>query len=715
MPNPFFSVIVPTYNRAHLISETIESVLAQTFKDFELIIVDDGSTDNTKEVIKSYLSDPRVIYIYQENKERAAARNNGIRNSTGEWIALLDSDDLWLPNHLEVSFNTIKKIKPPALVYSYSYLANDKGNIISKLKTKSFEGYVLEQIIKQGHSGFTNSSSSIHKAILNDVGLFNEDRTLSGSEDTELWIRIASKYPFYSTGTYTVKLRRHSQQTMINPEHMEKCGNRMYEIIFVNPDLKIGHLKNIAKAHRYTLFAINYYSSGKMKDARERLYKAVKEDKRILLNRRWWWIWLRTFIPKEIASWLRNIKYNTLKFFNQHTNKYNNQQQIGVCMIVAKYPPHLGGLERQAHLLSKTLTQKGIEVFVLTRNYTNLKKDELVDGVNIHRVSLLGTSTWLASLSYIIGSLYWLLKNRKKYNIIHCHQSYSPMSIGIIAKLFLNKPVIVKLTSSMILSEFSELRRLPLYKIRKFFLKKVDKFIALIPTIKEEAKRNDIPNERVLIIPNGVNIKQKSSYYLNNKLSARGAIGLKKNDEKIVIFTGRLSKEKGLDTLIKAWSLISRTTKSKLFIVGEDDLSRNIANEIKALVTQFDLENSVIFTGRVEDTTDYLIASDIFVLPSIVEGMSNSLLEAMAAGCAIIASDIEPNKELIIDNINGLLFKVGNELALSEKLITLLSNPLLCEKLGKTAKQTIIDSYSIDKVADKYIQLYHNLIDWYGK
>ena len=710
MSNPFFSVIVPTYNRAHLISETIESVLAQTFKDFELIIVDDGSTDNTKEVIHKYLSDPRVKYIYQENKERAAARNNGIRNSTGEWIALLDSDDLWLPNHLESCFNTIKQIKSPALVYSYSYLADDKGNIISKLKTKSFEGYILEKIVKQGHSGFTNSSSSIHKAILNDVGLFNEDRTLSGSEDTELWIRIASKYPFYSTGIYTVKLRRHVGQTMINPEHMEKCGNRMYEIIFSNPDLKIGHLKSIAKANKYVLYAINYYASGKMKDARERLYKAINEDKKILLNRMWWWVWLRTFIPKQITFCFRNIKYNILKFFSRYKNTNNNQQPLGVCMIVAKYPPYLGGLERQAHLLSKTLTQKGIEVFVLTRNYTNLKKDELVDGVNIHRVSLLGTSVWLASLSYIIGSLYWLLKNKRKYNIIHCHQSYSPMSIGIIAKLFLNKPVIVKLTNSMILSEFSELKRLPLYKVRKFFLRKVDKFIALIPTIKEEAKRHDIPNERILIIPNGVNIKQKSSYFLNDKLSARSIIGLKKNNVKIVVFTGRLSREKGLDTLIKAWSLISRTIESKLFIVGEDDLSRNIANEIKVLVAQFDLEDSVIFTGRVEDTTDYLIASDIFVLPSIAEGMSNSLLEAMAAGCAIIASDIAPNKELIIDNFNGLLFKVGNELALSEKLIALLSNQLLCEKLGKTAKQTAIERYSIDKVADKYIQLYHELI-----
>ena len=98
---PFFSVIIPTYNRAKLVCEAIESVFNQTFKDFELLIVDDGSTDNTKEVLKPYLSDPRVKYIYQENKKRAVARNNGIRNSKSEWIAFLDSDDLWIEDHLE--------------------------------------------------------------------------------------------------------------------------------------------------------------------------------------------------------------------------------------------------------------------------------------------------------------------------------------------------------------------------------------------------------------------------------------------------------------------------------------------------------------------------------------------------------------------------------------------------------------------------------------
>ena len=92
---PFFSVVIPTYNRAHLIKETIESVQKQTFSDWELIIVDDGSTDDTKSVVKS-VDDKRIQYVFQENAERSVARNNGFRHAKGQYICFLDSDDYYL-------------------------------------------------------------------------------------------------------------------------------------------------------------------------------------------------------------------------------------------------------------------------------------------------------------------------------------------------------------------------------------------------------------------------------------------------------------------------------------------------------------------------------------------------------------------------------------------------------------------------------------------
>ena len=97
---PFFSVVIPTYNRAHLIKKTIESVRQQTFSNWELIVVDDGSTDNTKEVVLS-IDDERIHYVYQNNAERGVARNNGFHHSKGRYICFLDSDDYYEKDHLE--------------------------------------------------------------------------------------------------------------------------------------------------------------------------------------------------------------------------------------------------------------------------------------------------------------------------------------------------------------------------------------------------------------------------------------------------------------------------------------------------------------------------------------------------------------------------------------------------------------------------------------
>ena len=110
MTSYFFTVIIPTYNRATLVKEAIQSVLDQTFDNFELIIVDDHSTDNTKDVVQSY-SDKRICYVLNDHiKGAAGARNAGLSRSGGKWVAFLDSDDVWLPKKLELVYEKIKEV-----------------------------------------------------------------------------------------------------------------------------------------------------------------------------------------------------------------------------------------------------------------------------------------------------------------------------------------------------------------------------------------------------------------------------------------------------------------------------------------------------------------------------------------------------------------------------------------------------------------------------
>src|SRR5690554_1039706 len=129
--SPFFSVIIPCYNRGHLITETIRSVLAQTETDFEIIVIDDGSTDDTKNVVQS-ISDSRIHYYYQENAERGAARNKGVRKSRGRYITFLDSDDRFFPNHLSVVKKKLSEEPVPFYFQPYC-LMNSEGRELKSI------------------------------------------------------------------------------------------------------------------------------------------------------------------------------------------------------------------------------------------------------------------------------------------------------------------------------------------------------------------------------------------------------------------------------------------------------------------------------------------------------------------------------------------------------------------------------------------------------
>lgn len=124
------SIIMPCYNGEKFIKETIESVLAQTYTSWELLIIDDGSKDSSVDIIKSYQQDQRIKLIQQANAGSAAARNNGIRQSKGQYMALLDSDDLWLPEFLEKQVNFMKEKKAVCVCCSYSRIDEDSNDVL---------------------------------------------------------------------------------------------------------------------------------------------------------------------------------------------------------------------------------------------------------------------------------------------------------------------------------------------------------------------------------------------------------------------------------------------------------------------------------------------------------------------------------------------------------------------------------------------------------
>jgi glycosyltransferase involved in cell wall biosynthesis len=187
---PRVSVVIPSYNSASSVREAIQSVLDQAYTDLEIIVVDDGSTDNTECMVRSF--GDRVSYLKQENKGASSARNSGIQKSQGSYVAFLDSDDLWLPGKLAEQIPLLEHDPEVGLVYSDWTVVSDQGvlepSYLSNLPTAS--GYVFNELVQSGF--ILTSGTIVRRSCFDDVGDFDE--TLSIAQDYDLWLRICYRW-----------------------------------------------------------------------------------------------------------------------------------------------------------------------------------------------------------------------------------------------------------------------------------------------------------------------------------------------------------------------------------------------------------------------------------------------------------------------------------------------------------------------------------------
>ncbi|HSA05956.1 MAG TPA: glycosyltransferase [Candidatus Gastranaerophilales bacterium] len=184
------SIIIPAYNAENYIKNAINSVLNQTYQNFEIIIINDGSTDNTENVIKQF-DDTRIKYFYQENQGVSSARNKGIELSQGEYIAFLDADDLWLPEKLQLQLDFLKKNPEISLVYSNLELIEESTGIKFIKTYDNFKNQktLIKTLVLTPFNSPIPCSILLKKDVLLKAGLF--DSNLSFGEDLELCIRIA--------------------------------------------------------------------------------------------------------------------------------------------------------------------------------------------------------------------------------------------------------------------------------------------------------------------------------------------------------------------------------------------------------------------------------------------------------------------------------------------------------------------------------------------
>lgn len=285
---PKVSVIIPTYNREKYITKALESVLAQSYKDFEVIVVDDGSKDNTQQNLKRYQD--KIKYIYQDNAGVSAARNTGIRHASGEWLAFLDSDDEWMPEYLSTQIEKVDQIPGICMQTTNSLISELDGKRISYLEMNrslsEFNGKNYLFIEKPfrfilRHLPWQIGATVMRPEAIKSAGLFDTNFTIS--EDNDLMARMALQGPFGIISKTLVNIYRRNEtidcltkQVWRNPVGVRESEERMYEKLKRIEQLgqeEIQTLNDLLSSNRRAIGNL-LVKGGRIKEARENYRRA---------------------------------------------------------------------------------------------------------------------------------------------------------------------------------------------------------------------------------------------------------------------------------------------------------------------------------------------------------------------------------------------------------------------------------------------------------
>lgn len=245
---PIISVIIPAFNAEKTIEETLQSVINQTFIDFEIIVINDGSTDRTLEVVDK-IKDPRIkVFSYPNSGRVSISRNRGFLQAVGEFIAFLDADDIWMPEKLDLQFKALQSNPQAAVAYSWVDCIDENGKFLRSTRRISITGDVHAELLL-GNFLENGSNPLIRKQALMEVGIFDE--SLLNAEDHDLYLRLAANYQFICVPAPVVLYRISPNSKSCNVARMEVQSRRVIEKGFERAPAPLKHLKKQSLTNLY--------------------------------------------------------------------------------------------------------------------------------------------------------------------------------------------------------------------------------------------------------------------------------------------------------------------------------------------------------------------------------------------------------------------------------------------------------------------------------
>jgi L-malate glycosyltransferase len=355
------------------------------------------------------------------------------------------------------------------------------------------------------------------------------------------------------------------------------------------------------------------------------------------------------------------------------------------------YPGITGGAERQARLQAEELVRRGHRVTVVCARTDNLASGE-IGGVRIVRLRRIDRRP-MVRVSYLARLLAWLVRHGRAYDVVHVHLANVQADIAVLTAHFHGRPCYVKVACGGTVGEVQRLRRTARI-LRWYGLRHADRVQALSTEIRAELATIGVPEKRMIELPNGVCLAEYRPISAIERRRLRKELRLPERAV-IALFVGRLVDYKGIHDLLAAWPRVGRKD-ARLLIVGATD------DQV------IDAPPGVIVRGWADSPLPYLRAAEVFVHPSHADGMSNAVLEALACGCALIATEHGATDGFLSAGRDALLVPVRDPPALASALQQLLQDADLRAKLTSNARETVhryAISNIVTQIEDEYLTM----------
>ncbi len=390
-----------------------------------------------------------------------------------------------------------------------------------------------------------------------------------------------------------------------------------------------------------------------------------------------------------------------------------------VVLVTRRFWPLVGGAESVMARLGAALVRRGSDTTVLTARWASSWPEQFVHhGVRVVRLPQ-SRLRFLGTLEYMRAVARWLNENRESFDLVYVsmfkHDAYAAVGVGKRRRF----PVAIRAEGGGFSGDMHWQLQATCGRRIKRRCYQAAATIAPSRAIEREIIAAGYPRERIHYIPNGVPFepleppldtasREEAAQNARRVLATASAqLRLPAPNSPLVLFAGRLDETKGLETLIRCWpQVIAGRPQARLWIVGEGPHRDTLLSAIR----DTGCESSILLPGAFDNVDELLAAANVFVLPSREEGLSIALLEAIAAGVPVVASDIPGNRQLIDDQQHGLLVPKEDADALAAAIIRQIENPERGLQMAQHARQRAADQFSLDAMVGQHLELFERLL-----